>query len=259
MESTKRMKTTTSARVLIECNMLRRSQLVLASCSNRAAFTNRVATIRLLLKFQVTLVLRGPTRVFPEIATRGGAPVPRPARQPVLLVERKNHVDGGVHFYRLAIEQGRLIAPLTHSIQRGLLQQRVAAHNFELLNRALLADDGVQTHRAGDAGLARQRRINRLNTVDDARSLDLAADAERTGQLRLRRGQRTAHASDDATEHTAHGAAGDAARDTTLHAGIHVGLGVFLNNLDVLGDDLRRHKFARIHQVGLRLDVYHLT
>src|SRR5258707_13324382 len=64
MESTKRMKTTTSARVLIECNMLRRSQLVLASCSIRTAFTNRVATIRLLLKFQVTLVLRGPTRVF---------------------------------------------------------------------------------------------------------------------------------------------------------------------------------------------------
>src|SRR5260370_4396279 len=116
MESTKRMKTTTSARVLIECNMLRRSQLVLASCSNRAAFTNRVATIRLLLKFQVTLVLRGPTRVFPEIATRSGAPGPRPARQAVLLVERKDHLNNGVHFDRRAIEQGRMIGPFTHRL-----------------------------------------------------------------------------------------------------------------------------------------------
>src|SRR5260370_11133463 len=181
--------------------MLRRSQLVMASCSNRGVFTNRVATIRLLLKFQVTLVVGGPTRVFPEIATRGGAPVPRPARQPVLLVERKNHVNSGVHFDRLAIEQGRLIAPLTHGIQRGLLQQRMAAHNFELLNRAFLADDGVQTHRAGDAGLARQRRINRLNTVDDARGLALAADAERTRQLLLRRGPVTTPAPPATTPH----------------------------------------------------------
>src|SRR5258708_34979621 len=195
MESTKRMKTTTSARVLIECNMLRRSQLVLASCSNRAAFTNRWATMRLLLKFQGTLVLGGPARVLSEIATGSGAPVQRPARQPVLLVERKNHVNGGVHFDRLAIEQGRLIAPLPDGIQRGLLQQWMAADNFELLNRAVLADDGVQTHRAGDAGLARQRRINRLNTVDAARGLDLASAAERASQRRHRRGRSTAPAS----------------------------------------------------------------
>src|SRR5260370_1338591 len=259
MESTKRMKRTTSARVLIECNMLRRSQLVLASCSNRAAFTNRVATIRLLLKFQVTLVLRGPTRVLSEIATRSGAPVPRPARQPVLLVERKNHVNGGVHFDRLAIEQGRLIAPLPDGIQRGLLQQWMAADNFDLLNRAVLAVDGEPSTRAGDAGLARQRRINRLNTVDDARGLDLASDAERTSQLRLRRGRRTAHASDDSTEYTAHGATGNAAGHTAGHTSTHVRLGVFLDNLDVLGDNLRRHKLACIHQAALRLHLYPLT
>src|SRR5713226_8165632 len=236
MERMKRMTTTANANLLIWPNMLRRSQ-VLACCSNRAENTYKVATIRLLLKFQVTpRPGRGATRVFAEIATRSGAPVPRPARPPVLLVERKNHVNGGVNFHRIAIEQSRLIAPLTHSILRSLHQQRVAGHNFQLLNRAVLADDGVQTHGAGDAGLARQRRINRLNTVDNARSLDVAAHAKRTGQLRLRWRRRPAHASDYATEHTAHGATGNAARDTTGHAGSHIGLGVFLNNFDIPGD-----------------------
>src|SRR5713226_993697 len=231
MERMKRMTTTANANLLIWPNMLRRSQ-VLACCSNRAENTYKVATIRLLLKFQVTpRPGRGATRVFAEIATRNDAPVPRPARPPVLLVERKNHVNGGVNFHRIAIEQSRLIAPLTHGIQRSLLQQRVAGHDLQLRNRAVLADDGVQTHGAGDAGLARQRRINRLNTVDNARCLDVAADAERTCLPGSRWGRRSAHATDDATEHTAHGATGNAARDSTLHAGVHVGLDVFFNNL----------------------------
>src|SRR5713226_1223694 len=212
MERMKRMTTTANANLLIWPNMLRRSQ-VLACCSNRAENTYKVATIRLLLKFQVTpRAGRGSTRVFAETATRSGAPVPRPARQPVLLVERKNHVNGRVNFHGLAIEKSRLIAPLTDGIQRGLLQQRMAVHDFELLNRAFLTDDGVQTHGAGDAGLARQRRINRLHTIDDARCLNVAADAERTGRVRPGRWRRSSHTADTATEHTAHGATGNAAR-----------------------------------------------
>src|SRR5258708_39974802 len=65
MDRINRITTTASARVLIECNMLRRSQLV-ACCSIKAKNTLRVATIRLLLKFQVTLDLRGSTRVFAD-------------------------------------------------------------------------------------------------------------------------------------------------------------------------------------------------
>src|SRR5713226_5740532 len=258
MERMKRMTTTANANLLIWPNMLRRSQ-VLACCSNRAENTYKVATIRLLLKFQVTpRPGRGSTRVFAEIVTRRGAPVPRPARQPVLLVERKNHVNGGVHFDGIAIEQSRLIPPLTHGIQRGLLQQGMAVQDFELLNGAVLADDGVQTHGTGDAGLAGQRRIERLYTVDDARSLDVAANAERTSQLRLRRGRRSAHATDYATKHTAHGATGNAAGNSTAHAGGHVRLGVFLDNFYVLWDNLRRHEFAGVHQMGLRLNVDYL-
>src|SRR6266853_600415 len=260
MESTNRMKTTMRARVLIECNMLRRSQLVVASCSSRAAFTNRVATIRLLLKFLVTSrQRRGQRECLLNTPTRSDAPVPRRARPPVLLVERENYVNGGVHFDRIAIEKSRLIAPLTDSIQGGLLQQRMTVHDLELLNRAVLADDGVKTDGTGDAGLTSERRINRLNTVDDARGLDVAADAERTGQFRLRWRRRSAHATDNTTEHAAHGAAGNTARNSTGHAGRHIRLGVFLNNFDFLGDDLGGHELARIHQVGLRLDVDNLN
>src|SRR6266436_1343066 len=85
-----------------------------------------------------------PARVCAEIATRTGVPVPRPERQTVLLVERKNHVNRRVDFHRLAIQKRGLIAPLTNRIQRRLLQERVARHDFELLNRAVLADDGMQ-------------------------------------------------------------------------------------------------------------------
>src|SRR5882762_3973216 len=118
IERTKRMKTTTSASVPMFLSMSRKSKLVAPASCSRTAKVKRVATIRLLLKFQVTLYLRGSTRVFAEIATRSGAPVPRPARQPVLLVKRKNHVNGGVDFDRIAIEKSRLIAPLPDSIQR---------------------------------------------------------------------------------------------------------------------------------------------
>src|SRR6266478_6990256 len=136
MERTKRMTTTANANLLIWPNILRRSQ-VLACCNSRAENRYKVATIRLLLKFQVTPARPGATRVFAEIATRSGAPVPRPARQPVLLVERKNHVNGRIDINRLAVEQSRLIAPLPDSIQRVLLKQWMAAHDFELLDRAI--------------------------------------------------------------------------------------------------------------------------
>src|SRR5258707_1717606 len=117
--------------------------------------------------------------------TRNGATVPRPARQPVLLVKRKNHVNGGVHFDGIAIEKSRLIAPLPDGIQRGLLQQGMAVQDFELWNRAVLADDRVQTHGARDARLTSERRIYRLNTVDNASCLNVAAYAKRASQLRL--------------------------------------------------------------------------
>src|SRR5882672_5807402 len=191
--------------------------------------------------------------------TRNGAPVPRPARQSVLLVERKNHVNGGVHFDGIAIEKSRLIAPLADSIQRGLLQQGMAAHDFKLLNGAVLADDGMEPHSAGDAGLAGQRRIHRLNAVDNARGLNVAADAEWASLLGLRRWWCSAHAANDAAQHATHRAAGNAAGDPTAHARGDVGLSVFLNNFDIVGNDFWLHELAGIHQMGLWLHVDYLN
>src|SRR4029077_19564949 len=100
--------------------------------------------------------------------------------------------------------------------------QGMAAHDFELLNSAVLTDDRVQTHGAGDARLTCQRWINRLDTVNDARCLNVAAYAKRASQLRFRWRRRPAHTTDNATEHTAHGAAGDTARNAAAHANGHV-------------------------------------
>src|SRR5712692_2180688 len=258
MERTKRMTTTANANLLIWPNILRRSQ-VLACCNSRAENTYKVATIRLLLKFQVTPARPGPTRVFAEIATRSGAPVPRPARQTVLLVQRENHVNRRVDINRIAVEKSRLIAPLAHSIKSGLLQQRVSGENFQGLNRAVLADDGVQADRARDACLTRERRIDGLNTIHNASGLHIAADLERT-TLRLRRGRGSAHTADDAAKHAAHRTSSNATRNAAGHADCaHIGFGVFFNNFHFLGNDLGRHQLARVHQMGLRFDVNNLS
>src|SRR6266699_463192 len=258
MDRTKRMKTTTSASVPMFLSMSRKSKLGAVSCS-RTAKVNKVATIRLLLKFQVTHRRgRRATRVFAEYCYLERRTCPTTGAPPALLVERENHVNGRVHVHRLAIQERRLIAPLAHSIKRSLLQQWMAGHHFQRLNRAVLANDGVQAHGAGDARLARERRIDRLNAVENACSLDVATNAERTSLVRLRRRRRCTHATDHTAKHTTHGATGNAARDSTGHAGSHIGLGVFLNNLYFFRYDLRLHEFAGIHQMSLRLHMDYL-
>src|SRR6516225_5577695 len=97
-----------------------------APCRSRAEKRFRVATICLLLKFQATFErwLEGPRECLLKFTSRAGTHAPRPARQTVLLVKRKDHVDRGVDFDRLAIEKSRLIAPLANGVQRRLLQER---------------------------------------------------------------------------------------------------------------------------------------
>src|SRR5215470_10555004 len=119
------MTTTVSAKVPMLWIRPRRSQL--PPCRSRAEKRLRVATIRLLLKFQATL------RRWPEAPRecllnllRGLARMPHDlARQTVLLVQRKDHVDRRVHFDRLTVEKSRLIAPLANGVKRRLLQERV--------------------------------------------------------------------------------------------------------------------------------------
>src|SRR6202012_3959890 len=110
----------------------------------------------------------------------------------------------------------------------------MARDHFERFDRARLGNDGVETNRARDAGLTCQRRIDRLNFVDEQSSLDAAALTD-TGRSRLWWWWRAADTADHAANHAAHGTAGDAARDAALHTGVHVGR-FFLNNLDVFRD-----------------------
>src|SRR5438309_5621352 len=228
------MKTTTSARVPMFLSMSRKSKLGAPASCSRTAKVKKVATIRLLLKFQVTLRRgRRATRVFAEYCYLERRTCPTTGTPPALLVERENHVNGRVHVHWLAIQERRLIAPLAHSVKRRLLQQRMAGHHFQRRNRAVLANDGVQAHSARHAGLACERRIDRLNAVHDACSLDVATNAERTSLVRPRRRRRCAHAYGDAAQHTAHGATGNAAGGATGHAGNHTRLGVSLNGFQL--------------------------
>src|ERR1700730_983203 len=206
MERTNRIPSTVLGSALIEAHMLRRSHDVAWDCKKRTAYTYKVATIRLLLKVLVTPAGPGPPRLFAKSGTRDAAPAPRPAPRTVLLVQRENHVDGGIDLDRLAVQQRGLVLPLLHGIHRGTNQQRMPREHFQRFHRAALGNDGVQTDRAGDARLAGKRRIHGLNFVEQQRRLDAAALSDTRGR-RLRRGRASAratdHAADDATHRNA--------------------------------------------------------
>src|SRR2546430_16915371 len=95
MERTKRMKTTTSASVPMFLSMSRKSKLGAPASCSRTAKENKVATIRLLLKFQVTLRRgRRATKAFGQNChpQRRACPPPRPP--PALLTHTEKTVNG---------------------------------------------------------------------------------------------------------------------------------------------------------------------
>src|SRR5208337_4114046 len=206
----------------------------------------RVANIRLLLNFLLAPEMREPTRLCIELRTQNGAQVPRRSRRPVaLLSQRENHVNFGIHFHGVAVEQGRLIAPLPDSVERGLHEERMARNDLKLLHRAVLTDDGVELDRAADARLARQWRVKRLHLVDQPCRLHVAANGD--ALLSLRRwwwrnvGTDTAN---HAANHAAHRATCDAARHTTGNTADCVRwFRFFLDDLNVLGDGFRSNEF----------------
>src|ERR1700719_2247962 len=174
----------------------------------------------------------------------------------LLLVERENYVNGGIHFDVLTVQSGWLILPLPHGIQCRLHQERVTGNHFKLLDSTVLGDDGVQPYRAGDTRLARQRRIHRLYLVPQLGSLHLTALADAL-LSRLRWWRCCAYAANDAADNATHLATSDAANYSSLHTR-HV-WSILLNNLDVLWYDLRRTQLPGIHQVDSRLDVNDLS
>ena len=77
----------------------------------------------------------------------------------------------------LPIKEGRLVLPLRHRLLGGVHQQRMAADQLQILDGAVLADDGGELHRALNAGLLGERRIHRLNFPDQVGFGHVAADA----------------------------------------------------------------------------------
>src|SRR5215471_15383615 len=136
----------------------------------------------------------------------------------------------------------------------------MAAQDFELLNRAVLADKGVQTDGAGNARLARERRVDGLHAVDKHGGLHVAAKANRTSLLGLRWWRRSSHAANYATQYAAHRTTGHSARNAAHGANrAHVRLGFFLNNLGFLRDDSGLYEFACVHQMNLWLHLNDLS
>src|SRR5450755_3038574 len=60
----------------------------------------------------------------------------------------ENHGHRRVHFYRLAIENIRMVTPLLHRVHRRRLQQRMSAHYVKVLDASILANHRRQNHRA---------------------------------------------------------------------------------------------------------------
>jgi hypothetical protein len=54
-------------------------------------------------------------------------------------VQGKNHVDGGIHFDRFAIEQRWLIAPLTNSSMSSIKKEWMTGQHFDFSNRPSLS------------------------------------------------------------------------------------------------------------------------
>src|SRR5271157_2955270 len=218
----------------------------------------RVANIRLLLNFLLAPEMREPTRLCIELRTQNGAQVPRRSRRSVaLLSQRENHVDFGVHFHGFAVEERWLIAPLLHSVQRGLHEQGVARNHLKLLYRAVLTNDGVELHRATDARLARQGRVKRLYLIDEPRCLHVAANHH---ALRSHLGWWWSFHSNHAAKHAAHRSTRDATRHAagdTLHAGVRWQF-FFFDDVYVFRDSFRGHELAGVHKADHRFDPHSL-
>src|SRR5690242_15517069 len=93
----------------------------------------------------------------------------------------------------------------------------MAGKHFKLLDRAFLGNDGVQADRPCHARLPRERRIDRLYTVDQRSGRNRTALAN-TSLRRARWRRPAAGTTNYAAENASHAATSDAARNATGHA-----------------------------------------
>src|SRR3954447_10757451 len=127
----------------------------------------------------------------------------RPGRTFLIQFEIDREVEDDVD--RLPVESTRLEFPAFDRIDGGLIEtERQRLENMDVGHVAGLADRALHDHDAGDTSLAGHLGIRGLDTIDDGRRFDVAADAER--RIDFRRGR----FGDDAADHAADDTAGHA-------------------------------------------------
>ena len=84
-----------------------------------------------------------------------------------------NHRDIRIYLDDSAVEHGRRVSPLTHSLQRGLKEQRITSYNLQGLNRAVGRDNSAQLHTAGPPKLSWKGWIDRLDATREHRRVDM--------------------------------------------------------------------------------------
>src|SRR5258706_14676277 len=171
-------------------------------------------------------------------------------RHPALTTHRKCYGNRRIHFDRIAVQLRGLIAPLLHRVQRGLHQQRMPGHHFELRDFAFLIDDRVENHVALNTRLPCQCGINGTRLRDDRRRRYLSAllDARWRGRLGRRRKRRPGIPDESLTRNSAEHAA------LVLVVNHIRGKFGFLKYGHFLRNRARLHQLAGLDQAGHRLD-----
>jgi hypothetical protein len=100
------------------------------------------------------------------------------------LGEREIHSNRSDDGHRLVIQQRRLVAPLLHSIDCSLNQQRVARNDLEVIDCSFFADFSFQNDDTLDACLFRKRRVDRLNLRDQVRRNNISSNTDALGRRR---------------------------------------------------------------------------
>src|SRR5687767_13631798 len=86
------------------------------------------------------------------------------------------HVDRNGNLHRFAVQQCRLITPLTDGLKRCIDQQRVPRDGAQSLHASIGSDNGSKFHHARNAGLTRQLWVWRPDLVNQLWRPYLTAD-----------------------------------------------------------------------------------
>src|SRR5260370_1035540 len=158
-ERINRMNTTALAMRLMLPHMERKSHVPACNASRFSADTATYETIRF-APFLFAHFRTGPSHEpAPAGYFSGKDCLISPLR---LATEDERYGDGRINFHGLAIQLGRLIAPVLDGLQRRLHQKRVPRNDLQFADPAVLIDDRMQHYVALNTRLPPQRQINRL-------------------------------------------------------------------------------------------------